>query len=41
MLGFVFGGLGHLFRWRPLIALGALLIAIATVVLPLYVLATR
>ena len=41
LLGFVIGILGHLFRSRFVVALGVLLIATATVVLPLVVLFSR
>jgi hypothetical protein len=35
LLGFVIGGFGHLYRWRPAIALGVVLIMTATIVLPI------
>lgn len=39
-LGFAVGAFGHLYQWRPAIALGILLIVIAVIVLPLVTLLT-
>jgi hypothetical protein len=38
LLGFAIGGIGHIYKWRPAIALGAVLIFTATVVLPVVIL---
>jgi hypothetical protein len=35
LLGFVIGGFGHLYRWRPAIALGVVLVVTATIILPI------
>jgi hypothetical protein len=31
----VIGGFGHLYRWRPAIALGVVLVVTATIILPI------
>ena len=41
LIGFVLGGIGHLYRWRPLIALGLLLMVAAVIVLPAVALLSR
>ena len=40
-LGFAIGVLGHLFRSRTLVAAGVILVLLATVLIPVYLQATR
>ena len=41
LLGFLIGGLGHMFRSKTMVATGILMIVLATVLLPLYYAVTR
>jgi hypothetical protein len=40
-MGFAIGTLGHLFRSRTLVAAGVILVLLATVLIPVYLQATR
>ena len=40
-MGFAIGVLGHLFRSRALVAAGVILVLLATVLIPVYLQATR
>ncbi len=41
LLGFLIGGLGHLYRSKTMVAAGILMIMLATVLLPLYYAVSR
>jgi hypothetical protein len=41
LLGFVIGGIGHMYRSKTMVATGVLMILLATVLLPLYYAVSR